>query len=283
MTYVDTPDKKQKHPHYEHQTAKLNAKDNEFSNKEFQKIRKDSTHKHLLKSFGRIAMRLNNKNYSNIQVNDLDKVCFILINTYEDEDSDLGVGPLNDGYLVGLNHHRLGYKVFYLYNPECEEFISYLEFFLKNTEQSLTVFYSGRDSNTSGNHGIEFIDDSLSKYSISSIFSRNCNRKVHVLLITDCISGGSVFDLQSIEHENNSQPLNIISLSVNKADVKGDAEIGKRSHGIFTFYFCKITSETPNISPNRLAERMNPSLKRFSEQLAYEISNKDLEKSPIFI
>ena len=120
MTYVDTPDKKQKHPHYEHQTAKLNAKDNEFSNKEFQKIRKDSTHKHMIKSFGRIGMCLNNKNSSSIPTNELNKVCLILINTYEDEDTDLGVGPLNDGYLIGLKHHRLGYTIFYLYNPKCE-------------------------------------------------------------------------------------------------------------------------------------------------------------------
>ena len=281
MSYVDTPDKKQKHPHYEHQTIKLNAKDNEFSIKEFQKIRKDSTHKHLRKSFGRISMCLNNKDSSSIPTNELSKVCLILINTYEDEDTDLGVGPLNDGYLVALKHHRLGYKVFYLYNPKCEEFISYLEFFLTRTEQSLTVFYSGRDSDISGNHGIEFVDDKLSKYSINSIFERNCDEKLNVVLITDCISGGSVFDLRSIS-QNHSKPLNIVSFSVNKNDVKGDAEIGKRSHGIFTFYFCKITSDSPSISPALLSDRMNPSLKRFNETFTFDTTNKELEKAPIF-
>ena len=55
MSYVDTPDKKQKHPHYEHRTTKLDRKDNEFSSKKFQQVRKVSTHKNLLKSFGRIG------------------------------------------------------------------------------------------------------------------------------------------------------------------------------------------------------------------------------------
>lgn len=284
MTYVDTPNKKQKHPHYEHKSAKLYAKDNAFSFKEFQKIRKDSTHKHLIKSFARIAMRLNDKDCSTIPTNELGKVCFILINTYEDNDTDLGVGPLNDGYLIGLKHHRLGYKIFYLYNPKCEEFISYLEFFLAKTEHSLTVFYTGRDSDVSGSHGIEFVDDKLSKYSINSILKRKCNEKLKVVLITDCISGGSVFDIHAINQNNNddSKILDIINFSVNKSDVKGDAEIGKRSHGIFTFYLCKITSDFPSITPEQLAKKMNIFLKRFSETFVFEATNKELEKSQIF-
>ena len=33
MSYVDTPQKKQKHPHYDHRTNKLDKKDNEFTSK----------------------------------------------------------------------------------------------------------------------------------------------------------------------------------------------------------------------------------------------------------
>ena len=270
MTYVDTPDKKQKHPHYEHRTTKLDLKDNEFSSKKFQQVRKVSTHKNLLKSFGRIGMRLNEKNTSDLPTCDLNKVCFILINDYDEEDHELGVGPLNDGYLVGLKHHRLGFKVFYLYNPQSDEFASYLAFFLKNTTDALTIFYSGRDDNS---EGIEFNNGSLSKSSISEIISSSPNNKSRVMFITDSLGGGSVFDIKGLS--------NAISFSVQKSGEIDSKEV-KRTHGIFTYYFCKITSDCPNITPNRLVERMNPSLCRFNEVFTCEFNNKELGESPIF-
>ncbi|KAK8835485.1 hypothetical protein M9Y10_046128 [Tritrichomonas musculus] len=276
MTYVDQPDKKQKHPHYEHRTVKLDLKDNEFSSKEFHKIRKVSTHKKLLKSLGRIGMCLNNKPTSSIPPGDLNKNCLILINDYYKENYELDVGPLNDGYLIGLKHHRLGFKIFFLHNPRSDEFLNILPFFLKNTTESLTVFYSGR--NTNGNHGIEFINGSVSKGSMSELIAKNCTGKPHVTFITDCIGGGSVFD---IKHDTEQCESNMISMYVNKATAP-DSKRSKRSHGIFTYYFSKIISDCPNITPNRLIERMEPSLKRFNEEFHVDISNAKLGETPIF-
>ena len=264
MTYVDQPDKKQKHPHYEHRSNKLDIKDNEFSSKKFQKVKNVSTHKNMLKSFGRIGMCLNEKTTSIISTADLDKVCFILINDYDDEDKELGVGPLNDGYLIGLKHHRLGFKVFYLYNSKLEEYSPFLSFFMQNTIDALTIFYSGRDSNA---EGIEFNNGTLSKSSIGQIISSSNNTKCNVMFITDCLSGGSVFDIEGCS--------NAISFSVNKAN-SNESKEAKRSHGIFTYYFCKIIGECPNITPNRLVERMNPSLDRFNEIFTVETNNKEL-------
>lgn len=270
MTYVDTPDKKQKHPHYEHRTTKLDLKDNEFTSKKFQKVRKFSTHKNLLKSFGRIGMCLNDKQLSNITKDDFQKACLILINDYDQEDKELGVGPLNDGYLVGLKHHRLGFKVFYLYNARMEEFSTYLRFFMNITTQSLTVFYSGRDDNS---EGIEFKAGILSKSSIREIIKDNSNGQTRFMFITDCLGGGSVFDINGCQ--------NAISFSVAKSGTIESKEI-RRTHGIFTYYFCKITSDCPNITPKRLVERINPSLTRFNELFTCEMSNETLEDSPIF-
>ena len=56
-------------------------------------------------------MCMNGKQSSDISVGDLDKVCFVLVNAYKDTDDDLGISPLNDGYLVALNHYCLGFKV----------------------------------------------------------------------------------------------------------------------------------------------------------------------------
>ena len=34
------------------------------------------------------------------------KICILIINTYEDKNKDLGNGPLNNGYLVGLKKKK---------------------------------------------------------------------------------------------------------------------------------------------------------------------------------
>ena len=282
MTYVDTPDKKQKHPHYEHRTTKLDIKNNEFSSKKFHRIRKISTHKKLLQSFSRIGMCINNKTPLRIDVDDLDKVCFILVNTFEDEPNDLGVGPLNDGYLIGLKHHRLGFKIFYLYNPRKDDFSDFLAFFMKNTKIALTVFYSGRDLRSCGIEGIEFIDGSLLKRFVGDIIAQNCTGKARVIFITDCIGGGSVFDINTCANQNKANQSNLISMYVEKEKIKEIKE-AYRLHGIFTYYFCKIISECPNITVDKIVDRMNPSLCRFNKVFRCEISNNELENSQIYL
>lgn len=281
MTFVDTPNKKQNHPHYEHRTAKLDKKNNEFSDKKFHKVRKSATHKKLLESFGKIGMCLNNKTSANIPSGDLDKVCFILINTYEGEDRDLGVGPLNDGYLFGLKHHRLGFKVFYLYNPKSTNYTLFLGYFMQNTEKILTVFYSGGDSANYGIHGIDFIDGTLHEGVIGNVISHNCNNKSRVIFITDSYNGGSVFDIHSVNLENNKTPTNLISFSIKKEERSLSKEI-KRSQGIFTYYYCKIISDCPDVTPDQLVENINPSILRFNQFLSYDSTNPDLSIFPIF-
>ena len=61
-----------------------------------------------------------------------------------------------------------------------------------------------------------------------------------------------------------------------------ESKEAKRSHGIFTYYFCKITTDCPNITPNRLVDRMAPSLKRFGEIFRCEITDHKLADRPVF-
>lgn len=281
MTFVDTPNKKLMHPHYEHQTAKLDKKNNGFSEKKFHKVRNCSTHKKLLESFSRIGMCLNGKSSGNIPTGDLDKVCLILMNTYEGEDKDLGVGPINDGYLIGLKHHRIGFKIFYLYNPRSTDFTLFLGYFLQNTQKLLTVFYTGGDSATYGIHGIDFINGTLHEGVVGNVITSNCNNKARVIFITDSYNGGSVFDIHSVNFENNKKPTNLISFSVKKEEKSLSKEV-KRSQGIFTYYFCKIIGECPNVTPDQLIESINPSILRFNEFLSYDTTNPELGIVPIF-
>ena len=270
---------KLKHPHFEHRTAKMYKKNNEFSNKKFQRVRHVSNKKKLVHSFQHIGRCLNDATPADIPTTGLQKVCLILINNYEHDKHDPKIGPMNDGYLIGLNHHRLGYKIFYLYNCNCNQYPQFLEFFLKYTLEQLTVFYSGRNTIASGTPGIEFKDNSISCSEFGKIIDDNYNGRCKVVFISDSTSGGSFFDLNPVA--NNSKPSNIISLSAGKC-TDPDSKEGRRSHGIFTYYLCKILNECPNITPQRLAERMNPSLKRFNETFICEVTDHNSENQPIF-
>lgn len=274
--FYDKPNKDQKHPHYEHRSEKLYRKNNEFSDKKFQCVRRVSNKKKLVSSFKRIGKCLNEANISEVPTEDLQKVCLILINNYEHDKHDPKIGAMNDGYLLGLQHHRLGFKVFYLYNCNCQQYPQFLEFFLKYTLQQLTVFYSGRDSIVSGSHGIEFKDNTISCSEFGKLISENYNGRCKAVFISDCTSGGSVFDISTVANGSD-----IISLSVDKT-TDPDSKEGRRSHGIFTYYLCKIFNECPNITPKRLCERMNPSVERFGENFVCQVTNHDSENQPIF-
>lgn len=270
MTFVDVPNKKLKHPHYEHRTNKLEIKDNQFSNQKFQIVRNYSTHKKLIESFKRIGMCLNNKDTSSIpNINKLDNVSLILVNDYDDEDDGLGVGPLNDGYLFGLKQYRLNFKVFFLYNCSSDEYTKYLEYMIQHTKQLLTVFYSGKKDPIV--NGIEFTDGAVIKLETDEIISRNCKyNQNRVIFFTDCPLGGSVFDIKGCS--------NAVSFSVTKKT--NDEKL--TTHGIFTYYFCKFATETPKITPNQLVDQMNASLSRFDEVFNCELSSDEIGECPIF-
>lgn len=274
MACYETPKEKCNNYNLENCSNNADIKDSKLRSNKYQQNTKSLTQQTILKSLGRIGICLNEKQTTSISANDLNKVCFILINIQDnDNNNELGFDSLNDGYLVGLKHHRHEYKVFYLYNPSSSEFSSFLCFFLKNTKQALTVFYSGRGSNDK--EGIEFKDDAISKSSINHFILHECEGNKQVMFITDCINGGSVFDISGVDRE-----LNLISFSVSKSNFSDE---NKRPHGIFTYYFCKLTNDFPNITPSRLIERMNPQLHLFNQNFSCQTSKTELFNRPVFI
>ena len=278
--FYDKPLKEQKHPHFEHRTQKLYKKNNEFTNKKFQRVRHVSSKKKLSHSMQHIGKCLNDSTTADIPTVGLQKVCFILANNYEHDKHDPKLGPLNDAYLFGLNQHRLGYKIFWLHNCHSSKFPEFLSFFLKYTLQELTVFYSGRNTATQGTSGIEFKDgSSISCSELGKIIADNYNGRCKAVFISESTCHGSVFDINPVM--NGQLPSKVISLSAGKI-VDPDSKEGRRSHGILNYYLCKIFNECPNITPNRLAERMNASLKRFDETFICDVTDLKLADEPIF-
>ena len=279
MTYVDCPDKKEKHVHYENRINKLD-KHYFFLTKDIHKLRKRSSKKKIIKSFTRIAICLNGKTIDDIPVESLDRVCFLLINDYDKvKYSELGMGPLNDGYLFAITQYRLDYNVFYLYNPKNEEYLPFLQYFMQKVKKDLTVFYTGCTSD--GNQGILFSPETVvPKDAIADVIASNCNGKAHYVFINDCTSGGSIFDIPLVIKHN--KPIkNLLSFSVEK-DGTPESKQGRRSHGLLTFYFCKAINDRPDITPNDLIEQMNQDLRRFKIKFNCAITDQELANAPIF-
>ena len=289
MTYVDEPDKKQKSSKFEKRANKLLG---EFTKTDFQKARSLSNDKQLNKGFGRIGMCLNGKPVEAIPTDELDKICFILCNTYTKEDLRLGIGPFNDSYLIALNFHKQGYKIFYLHNPTSQEFIDYLQFFLKNTQKTLTVYYSVRivsipnqDPRLPNTTSIVFDDGQLPDVDVINMVRDNSNEQCRVIFISDCSCGGSICDMKNLSKENSRNLTNAISISAHvNPDVAANQKMKiHKLQGLFTYYFCKLMTESPDISPERLVERLNPYLERFDETTETDFSNKEMQSAPIFM
>ena len=281
MAYVDVPTKKQKLFLYEKKAKKLKT---DFTIKEFQKSRKLSTKKHMRKSFGRIAICLNYKIPETIPLGELDKICLIVSHTYERDDYRLGVGPLNDGYLVGVHYHRLGFKVFYFNNTNRVEFLTYLKFFLQNATQNFTLYYSGRIGSLTDlysnetHHTLLFDQGYVRDDELHELLSEYSDTKAKIVLITDAYNGGAFWNIS--ETDKSKLPKNVVSLST-----KIEPNLltkPHRLHGLFTFYICRLINETPDITPSRLNERISPPLNRFHETFVCETSNPALYETPLF-
>ena len=174
---------------------------------------------------------------------------------------------MNDGYLFGLYHHRLGFKVFYLINCPRGNYPKYLQFFLFHTTENLTVFYSGEDGVEGGSRGIEFKNKLATSEQIGRLIARDSNGKCKVVFVSDCVTGGSVFDISQVSRVNRKDTSDMLSFSVNKSTDPSTKE-GRRSHGIFTYYFSKVIYDDPSISAQRLVERLNGFLGRFGTSVS---------------
>ncbi|OHT05719.1 Clan CD, family C14, metacaspase-like cysteine peptidase [Tritrichomonas foetus] len=274
---------------YEERAAKLG--DN-FTKDQFQKARACSTIDAVLSDFKKIGKYLNQRKPDSVPKNNLDKVCFLMCNTYTRADYHLGVGPLNDAYTVAQNHHNMGFQIYFLHNSTKEEFLAFLEFFLKNTKKELTVFFTGHGASVKDKNGDEsdgfdeamvfdkgfIVDDDL------ALMLKNADGKCRVILLTDCCHSGSIWDIQSSKKTGQKLPPNIISLSAAKdSQTAKQTTIGKKSQGIFTFYFWKFVNENPKITPKQLESKINVAIKKFNQCFVFASTSKGMENKPIFI
>lgn len=232
---------------------KLDSNNNCLSENKNEQARKITTQKKLLKSFKKIGKCLNHSNCKEISSCKFDKVCLILISNFNNNKENPHIGSLNDGYLFGLYHYRLGFNVFYLYGTNRKELNDYIQQFIANTKENLTIFHSGSNQNE-----IKF-----------NPFERTGNCKI--VLVSDCKKDKSLFDIENITKTNAKNQSDILSFHVDEI-----------THGIFVYYYCRIIYNDPNISDKRVIEKLNSSLSRFKESFVWIATYKVDSINPIY-
>lgn len=282
---------------YEKKLYKLN---NNFRKEKLAKYRNSSSVHKDLKAFCKIGKYLNDKKPYSLPRDNLSKVCFLIINTYNRKTYKLGSGPINDGYMIAKLHHNRGYQVYFLHNPTRDQFKQFAAFFLKFTKESLTIFYEGRSTTLVGTEGdviqgqcdamvfdLNYVKDA----EMGKTLENNANPDCKVVLISNCCNGPSIWCLDSPCYQNYNLSPNIISISAVKQLPKdNNDEPSKRkdsksndTEGIFIYYLLKCEVQNPNITPNQISELINPELNKYGLSLYYYSTASNLDSKPLII
>lgn len=225
---------------------------------------------------------------------DLRRCVFICCNTYTRPDYSLGVGPMNDALAVAGYFKQLGFDLYFAHNPTSEEFLRYFAHFLKNTKEYLVVYYTGHGGSIDDKNGDEtdgkdealvfddnfVIDDTLAETIANSGKPDNSI----VCLFNDCCHSGTIYDLKPGTLFNGKQmPPNIYSLSAARdSETAKQTSVGGKDQGIFTFYFLKLLSQEPGLTPLTMEPKINGYLKKFDQQFMCCSTTPDVLAKPCF-
>lgn len=281
--YIDHPNRGTKRSTYIRKAVELDNKDDQFSNKKFEKVRRSSTKKDVIESFRRIGMCLNNAKLTQLPKDSIPKVCFVTICNLDETNESYGVGPLNDAYLFAFIHYKLGYKVVFLYNPDKAKFISSITFFLKHTTSAMSIYYSGPDSYSKIsqiNHGIQFdYTEYLTDIELGVLVGQNSQAVTKILVFQDCICGGTIINIKTAKTTGKGNCPDIVTFSVNKSDLMPKDK--RLSHGIFTYYFCKLIRQFSSSTVKRMGELLNMAMGRFRITFTPVASDDELLDRPM--
>ncbi|OHS94651.1 Clan CD, family C14, metacaspase-like cysteine peptidase [Tritrichomonas foetus] len=223
---------------------------------------------------------------------DVEKICFIVCNTYTSYRLSLGDGPLNDAITFATSMKSYGFTQYFMHNPHSRNFLSYLDAFFKNTLKHLVVYYVGHgttvaDLNKDEDDGYDeafvfedgtIIDDILLEHLI-----KNKNETSRLTLITDACHSGSIWDIQSKVVNGNAVPQMVMSISAaNDKQTAKQAVIDRKEQGIFTMNLGTTLKKKPAITPKDLLTELRTPLKKYSQTCTVAYSSKELETKTIF-
>lgn len=267
FNFVDNPNKPEIPSPYIHRSAQLEKTNKKFTFKDFQAVRNISNRQEVIEAYRRIGTIINDVNPNDLPRQEMENVCFILVNSCNTDHDYYGYGPFNDAYMIAKFHKDLGYNIALIYNPKSEVFMQFLEYFLTYTTKNLTFYYTGRDSITKKNidHGIRFNDDTVVyQDDLAKIFYEKCREKTKIIVLSDCASSDSIINMDKIKSfiEDNTKPfVEIVNFSLNKKKLKANER--KLTHGLLTFFYCTFIRHYPHCTLKELDIMLHGSYLRF--------------------
>lgn len=263
----------------------------DFSVEQFQELRQHSTVREALGQLNELATDIRSLRRGTLNFK-IPRACFICCNTYQGEEKCLGVGPINDSITVAANHKCMGYVTYYLHDAKSDEFLEYLQIFLQNSTDYLTVFYTGHGAAIDNLNGTErsgfdeamiFVDTYIIDDDLAKMLLKYANGITRVILMSDCCHSGTIWDIPEDPIVALTFPANIISISAsNDEQTAKQATIKNTTQGLFTFYFWKILREDPALSIRKLAQLVTKQIFKFKQEVCYHPTRFELIDVQLF-
>ncbi|OHT03063.1 Clan CD, family C14, metacaspase-like cysteine peptidase [Tritrichomonas foetus] len=223
---------------------------------------------------------------------DLEKCCFICVNTYKSYRLNLGVGPMNDAVSWAKCMANYGFHIFFLHNPHSRNFLKYLDTFFANTSQHLVVYYVGHGTSVTDLNGDEddgkdeafvFDDGVITDDDLIDHLLENKHQDSVLTLVTDACHSGTIWDIQAGNVHGRELPPHIMSVSA-ASDVQTAKQtmISSQEQGVFTHNLTKILKTSPSATPTEIGQKIKAALKKYQQSFVVGTTSPELLNEPLF-
>ena len=223
---------------------------------------------------------------------DMDKTCFICVNTYTSYRLSLGTGPLNDAVTWAKRMKAFGYEIYFMHNPHSRNFLKYLDAFLEKVKGELVVYYVGHGTSVVDRDGDEsdgmdeamvFDDGTVIDDVLVNHLCEHKHPDSKLILVTDACHSGTIWDIHNGSVNGRNLPENVISISAaNDKQTAKQTVIDRQEQGIFTYNISKLLKADPELSPNQLATKMKTILRKYSQTFTVGTTTEALLTEPLF-
>jgi hypothetical protein len=219
----------------------------------------------------------------------LEKAAFLSVNSFDSYRMNLGTGPINDALSIAKCLKNYDFKVFFMLNAHCTNFLNYLDAFLARTTVQLLIFYVGQgvttpevesDDTGGSDPGFIFDDGVIRGGEVSAHLSDHKSPECQVLLVTDACQPGTIWDIAGREA---ALPPNIVSIAAATGTQRANsAKLSHLDRGVFTFHFTSLLKGEPELTPNQIATGLTQLLKPHGQVLLLGATSPSLLDQPIF-
>jgi hypothetical protein len=217
------------------------------------------------------------------------RAAYIACNTYTRPDYSLGVGPMNDAITVAHYMKENGYTVYFIHNPTSTQFTKYLKHMVENSTSRLLVYYTGHGASVTDTNKDEadgkdealvfedkfVIDDELAKLIKGA--AKPASSKV--IFLNDCCHSGSIWDLAPGQ---GFAPGYLCLSAARDSETAKQTSMEGTDQGIFTFYFYKLLSGSPELTPTEMETKIAPYLKKYDQVFTKSGTDEALFTQKIF-